>query len=92
MQKIASKTYKEIERLARCTMSKKEVESILELPQGTLSTDTKATDCYNRGFLKSKAELRASIITLANSGSSQAQELATKFIEETNLENVMYGQ
>ena len=41
---------------------------------------------YWSGYLKSKAELRKSILQNAKSGSSPAQTLSEKFITEINLD------
>jgi len=92
MPELRSKVYREIEHHAGNAMSKAEIEIILKLESGIIDKVERAQECYNRGFLKSKATLRASIFSLANQGSPQAQELAAKFLSEVELENMMHGQ
>lgn len=81
----------EIENLASYFFSPEEIAIVLDLDIDDLTDEltddeTSAYKAYQRGKLKSKLELRKSILTLAKQGSGPAQSLAVKMLEESNLD------
>lgn len=68
---------KEVEELAGLFFSIDEVAFIM----GVNSQDQTFKKAYDRGSLKSEAEIRKSIIQLAKDGSSPAQAMAWKMVE-----------
>lgn len=73
----------EIEQYAALAFSPEQVEVIMGFAKGTVSEEKTAEDAFMRGFLKTEAEVWKSIIEHAKAGSSPAQTLAVKRIEQT---------
>lgn len=75
---LDDKLIAEIEKLASCFFSDEEIMEILEI--STLTPEMKKA--IRRSKLKSEADTRASIFESAQAGSSPAQTLAVKLIEQ----------
>lgn len=83
----------EIERLAGLFMKPSDIAIILGIPEAEFrdALSDKKSMCFNRyqkGKLLSEAELRKSVITMAKQGSSPAQSLASKLIDEMNMDEI----
>ncbi len=74
---LSDEQLKEIEELAGLFFLEEEVEEIT----ATKREDPGWAKAYRRGSLMQEANLRKSIIGLANDGSSPAQTLAWKMLE-----------
>jgi hypothetical protein len=83
---------KEIEELAGLLFSPKEVLIIIGVfVQSRVVTQLSNKDfslAYQRGKLKSEAEIRRSVIELAKNGSAPAQMLADKIITQAKLNDI----
>jgi hypothetical protein len=83
---------KEIEELAGLLFSPKEVLIIIGVfDQSRVVTQLSNKDfslAYQRGKLKSEAEIRRSVIELAKNGSAPAQMLADKIITQAKLNDI----
>ena len=81
----------ELNELASLMMTIKEIAIILDIDELSFRKSLRINNseeykAYWSGYLKSKAELRKSILQHAKSGSSPAQTLSEKFITEINLD------
>jgi hypothetical protein len=74
---LSEEQIKEVEALAELFFSPEEIQLI----SGVQAEDPDFKKAYQRGNLKSEAEIRKSIIQLAKDGSSPAQTLAWKMVE-----------
>lgn len=87
-EKVKQDMATEIEKLAVSFLSKNEIIIILEIDVALHKLlDIKShlwCKAYERGRLKSKAEVNAKIIELAKEGSVPAQEMALKIIKDSN--------
>lgn len=68
----------EIERLGGLMFTREEVSVIVD----------GGDDPYLRGRLKAEAEIRQSVMDLAKAGSSPAQALAMKLIEDARIKDI----
>lgn len=75
------KLLEEIEVLAGLMFAKTEIEIILDIYTQPWSVEYQRA--YDKGRLQSEAKVRASIFEHAQNGSSPAQALAVKFIEDS---------
>ncbi len=75
---ITDQQLKDIEAWAELLFTVEQVAHLLEVPADKFlleyQTKGKVYASYQRGFLRTEAEVRKSEITLAKQGSSQAQE------------------
>ena len=81
----------EIESLASYFFSYEEIAIVLDVDADSLTDeltgeDTPGYKAYQRGRLKSKLELRKSILTLAKQGSGPAQSLAMRILDESDTD------
>lgn len=74
---------KEVEELAGLFFTEEEIEEIT----GLSKTQEGFTKAFRTGSLKAEAEIRKSIIGLAKDGSSPAQTLAWKMVENQKRSN-----
>ncbi len=63
-------------------LTAKDLEGMINFPQ------TDEFKAYYKGKLISMAELRKSVITLAKQGSSPAQSLAAKMLDDMNMDEL----
>lgn len=75
----------DIENYAGFFFTKEEVQIILNLLDAEINT-AQFTKAYLRGKLIAEATIRKSIIELAANGSSPAQIIAMKFIDQSKLD------
>ncbi len=73
----------EIEKLASCFFSEEEILTIIEVKECT----PEISKAIVKGKLKSEAEMRLAIFSLAKAGSSPAQNLAVKMMEADKRKN-----
>ena len=77
----------EVENLASYFFSPEEIAIVIDVPAADLEDEllddtSDAYKAYQRGKLKSKLELRKSIMTLAKQGSGPAQTLALRVLDD----------
>lgn len=80
----------QIENYAASLFSPKEISAILRITDVdefiiACNTDGQYNAAYQRGYLRSKAKIHASIIEQAQNGSSKAAELALKIDKEKDI-------
>lgn len=85
--KLTSDQLTELESLASYFFTPDECAIVLgidtdDLEMALMDDDHPAYAAYQRGKLKSKLELRKSILTLAKQGSSPAQTMALRLLDE----------
>lgn len=85
---LSNEQLEEITENAKLLFSKREVATILQIPLPLLHTDEFET-AYQRGYLLSQVEFRAVILRLSSQGSTPAQNIVSKMIEQTDLNNLM---
>ncbi len=73
----------ETEALAHGLMSRKEISIILDFDEGFFADDPELEMAFQKGWLKSKAEINKSIQALAASGSGPAQLQALEILNAT---------
>ncbi|NCA75632.1 MAG: hypothetical protein EOM90_04800 [Alphaproteobacteria bacterium] len=83
----------DLETYASLMFSKSEIAVIMEVDPGKLSDligdpQSSAGKAFQRGRLKREAELRKGIFDLAQNGSSPAQTLALKLVENAKADDV----
>ncbi|MGB4775703.1 MAG: hypothetical protein WBP45_11050 [Daejeonella sp.] len=83
----------EIERLSGLFMKPGDISTIIGISKSEFGEMLKeqgspAYQAYYRGKLLSEAEVRKSIITMAKQGSSPAQTLANKLLEDMNIDEL----
>ena len=83
----------EVEKFAGLFMKPSDIAIILNIPLADLraALADSSTNCfqrYHKGKLLSEAELRKSVLTMAKQGSSPAQSLASKLIDEMNMDEL----
>lgn len=91
MNLLTPEQYNEVERLAGLFFSEAEILIIMGLDENLFSNENIKIDfnsAYQRGTLKSKAEIRTGIFNLAKNGSSPAQILAQQIIDSASVNNV----
>jgi hypothetical protein len=89
--KLSAEELASIEKWAALAFPPEKVELILGFASGKLSTDQEADEAYQRGLLTSEAEVWKSIFEHAKAGSSPAQTLAIKRIEQTKANTFLHG-
>lgn len=75
-----------IERLAACGFTMNEVAEVLEIKPSELANDA-SRKAYRKGFLTRQLELRERIFKDAKNGSSPAQTLAKKILDDCVTKN-----
>lgn len=85
--KLTTDELAEVENMASYFFNPEEIAIVLGKPPGDLEDElldetTDAYRAYQRGKLKSKLELRKSILTLAKQGSGPAQTLALRLLDD----------
>lgn len=75
-----------IERLAACGFTVGEVAEVLEVQPEDLANDS-SRKAYRKGFLTRQLELRERIFKDAKNGSSPAQTLAKKILDDCLTKN-----
>lgn len=85
--KLTKEDLTEVENLAAIFFHPDEVAIVLglnraDLEDELLDEEGEVYQAYQRGKLKSKAELRKSILTLAKQGSGPAQTLALRVLDD----------
>ena len=83
----------DLESYSSLMFSRGEIAVIMEIDPAELNEllqDQQSTACkaFNRGRLKREAELRKGIFDLASNGSSPAQTLAMKLIENAKADDL----
>lgn len=91
---LTDKQLVELEELSGCFFSIANIALIMQLDGPALMGEVggghgPVHDAYYRGRLSSEAQVRKSILDLAKNGSSPAQNLAVKLIDESKLEDLM---
>ncbi|MGB0521415.1 MAG: hypothetical protein ACPGJS_00575 [Flammeovirgaceae bacterium] len=89
--KLSKEQYKELEQFAGVFFSIQEIATVMELDGEALkhAYEDPSSDIHQtiqRGRLKQEAELRKIIFNLAKGGSSPAQNLALKIIQEAKID------
>lgn len=84
----AEEHLEDIEKFAGLLFSIEEIAIILELKALEIVESQKAQNAYDRGRLKTEAELRVSIIEMAKNGSQPAQTQLLKLIQAQKLNDV----
>lgn len=79
-----------IEKWAELAFSPHQVEILMGFAHGTIQDDQKAQEAYQKGFLMTEAEVWKSIFEHAKAGSSPAQTLAIKRMEQTKATMTLY--
>ncbi len=83
----------ELEELASLMYSIAEIEIIMGMPPDSLKDlikvpgESNVKDAFQRGRLKRQGDVRKSIFDLAAAGSSPAQTLAIRLIENAKMED-----
>lgn len=76
----------ELEELAASLMSKRDIATIMQLDpcafNHALEHQQEVSEAYRRGYLRTKAAVRKSVVALASQGSSPAQNMAAAFMNE----------
>jgi hypothetical protein len=89
---LSEKQLTDIESFSALFFSKKEVFIIMGISlddyEAMILPDTPFFIAYTKGKLKSEAEVRQSILTLAKMGSAPAQTMAIKIIEDSNKNQI----
>ena len=85
--KLTSDQLAEVENLASFFFSPDEIAIVVDLDMADLEDEllddtSEVYRAYKRGLLKSKLELRKSILTLAKQGSGPAQTLALRVLDD----------
>jgi hypothetical protein len=85
--KLNDEQLSEIESMASYFFSGEEIAIVLDVDVDDLTDalsddETDAYRAYQKGRLKSKLELRKSILTLAKQGSGPAQSLALRMLDD----------
>lgn len=83
----------EVEKFAGLFMKPSDIAIILNIPESDFKSaiNDSSTECfkrYHKGKLLSESELRKSVLTMAKQGSSPAQSLASKLIDEMNMDEL----
>jgi uncharacterized protein (DUF2235 family) len=85
--KLTSQQLQQVEELASYFFSPEEVAIVLDVNSDELEIElfdqhSAVYKAYQRGKLKSKLELRKSILTLSKQGSGPAQTLAMRILDD----------
>lgn len=89
--KLSAEELAEVEKWAALAFTPEKVEIVMGFVSGTIRYDEEAEEAYQRGFLTSEAEVWKSIFDHAKAGSSPAQTLAVKRIEQTKASTFLHG-
>lgn len=80
----------QVERMAAAAFSLEEIAEVCEIPVTWLSEEgSEWRKAYRTGYLRRQLELRERIFKDARNGSSPAQTIAYKLLEDVNLKNIM---
>jgi hypothetical protein len=69
---------------AEALMSKDDIKKIIQVPESDFN-QTLFDQAFDRGFLLSKYTVQKSIVDLAKSGSSPAQTMASRLIQDIDI-------
>lgn len=83
-----------VERMAAAAFSAEEIAEVMELPEEELKSailmpGSVWRKAYNTGYLRRQLELRERIFKDAKNGSSPAQTIAHKLLEDVAIKNAM---